>query len=33
MYLVRFEGFSKEDAKAAHTEANVAKPGLFPESE
>lgn len=33
MYLVRFEGFSEEDAKAAYAEANTAKPGLFPESE
>lgn len=29
MYLVRFEGFSEDDAKAAYAEANTAKPGLF----
>lgn len=33
MYLVRFEGFSEDDAKAAYTEANTAKPGLFPDTE
>ena len=33
MYLVRFEGFSEDDAKAAYAEANTAKPGLFPDTE
>ena len=28
-----FEGFSEDDAKAAYSEANTAKPGLFPDTE